>query len=554
MHVVTVWVGSKGFSVQRQDQFGDIIFVNGHVITGEFQPSAASGVAMRLGKVAAVGTDDEVLTWRVGKDVEVVDLHGRTIAPGLNDAHCHPMYVGLSLRTVNAASPPNQRIADLVRRVAERAATTPAGEWIMARGYDQARLEDQRHPTRHDLDPVSPDNPVLVVRACGHIAAANSRALALAGIDRNTPDPDGGTIDRDEHGEPTGVVREAAQTKVRNVMPAPTTEQLKEALIDAGSDFLSKGVTSVAEAGIHSDIEMRAYVELRNEGRLPVRTYLMMMIDEMLDPLLDLGITTGFGDEWLRIGPAKFFLDGSIGGRTARMSQPYQGETDNYGLWMDDPEAMKARFVRAHKAGFQCCAHAIGDAAIALLLDAYEQALAEAPRADHRHRIEHCSIIDRDIIERIKRIGAVPIPGTSFLHAFKNAYVQNLGWERIRYAYGMNSFFEHGIVAAASTDAPVVSTSAALGLQTMMTRLSEEGDAVWPEEAVSLEEAVRAYTYNGAYASFEERIKGRLAPGMLGDAVVFETNISQVNPAEVGAVQVDLTVADGRVVYRRHGA
>lgn len=532
------------------ENLGDIVFINGHVITGGFQPSTATGVAIRFGRVAAVGTDDEVRAW-AGRGVDVIDLRGRTIAPGLNDAHCHPMSVGLTLNEVNAATPPNRTIADIVERIAARVRETPPGQWIMARGYDQARLADQRHPTRHDLDPISPDHPVLVVRACGHIAAANSRALALAGIGRETPDPEGGTIDRDVHGEPTGVVREAAQTMVRAAMPPKTVEQLKSALVVAGNDFLSKGVTSVAEAGIYRPEEMRAYVDLRNEGRLPVRTYLMMMIDEMLDHLIAIGIRTGFGDEWLRIGPAKFFLDGSIGGRTARMSRPYEGETDNVGLWMDDPDAMRARFIKAHKAGFQCCAHAIGDAAISLLLDAYEQALAEDPRPDHRHRIEHCSIVDLDIIHRIKRIGAVPIPGTSFLHAFQKAYVQNLGMDRIRYAYGMNTFYEHGIVAAASTDAPVVSTSATIGLQTMMTRRSEEGEAIWPEEAISLEEAVRAYTYNGAYASFEEHIKGTLAPGMLGDAVVFETDLRRVDPVELGRVQVDLTVTDGRIVYDR---
>jgi predicted amidohydrolase YtcJ len=279
----------------------------------------------------------------------------------------------------------------------------------------------------------------------------------------------------------------------------------------------------------------------------------MMMIDETLDQLINLGIATGFGDAWLRIGPAKFFLDVSIGGRTARMRQPYLGETDNVGLWMDDPAAMKARFIRAHQAGFQCCAHAIGDAAISLLLDAYEEALALTPRADHRHRIEHCSIVDLEMIERIKRIGAVPIPGTSFLHAFKNAYVQNLGMERIRYAYGMNTFYEHGIVAAASTDAPVVSTNAAVGLQTMLTRRSEEGDVIWAEEAITLPEAIRAYSWNGAYASFEERIKGSLQPGMLGDVVVFETNLAETPANDFGAVRVDMTVADGRVVYQRSG-
>jgi predicted amidohydrolase YtcJ len=541
----------QNWQQEYESPLGDIIFINGRVITGELERSEATAVAIRLGKVAAVGSDQDALAWQ-GNGVRVVDLQGRAIAPGLNDAHCHPMSVGFMASEIDAHSPPNRTVADIVARVAERVHGTPAGEWLLARGYDQARLEDQRHPTRHDLDPVSPDHPVVVVRACAHIGVANSRALQLAGIDRNTPDPEGGTIDRDEHGEPTGVVRESALSLVRDMMPPPTVEQIKDALVVAGNNFLSQGVTSVAEAGIYRPEELRAYIELRNEGRLPVRTYLMMMIDETLDHLISLGITTGFGDEWLRVGPAKYFIDGSIGGRTARMRQPYEGETDNYGLWMDeDIAAIKARFVKAHKAGFQCCAHAIGDGAIELLLDAYEEALAQEPRADHRHRIEHCSIIDYDMVQRIARVGAVPIPGTTFLYAFKNAYVQNLGMDRIRYAYGMNTFYEHGIVAAASTDAPVVGTSAVLGLQTMMTRRSEEGDVIWAEEAVSLEEAVRAYSWNGAYASFEEQIKGTLTPGKLGDAVVFNTDITQLDPNTLGQVQIDMTVTDGRVVFER---
>ena len=533
-----------------RDRNGNILFVNGKVLTGDLERSVATAVAIHNGKVAAVGNDSDILKWKNGS-TEVVDLAGRTVAPGLNDAHCHPMYTGFSLMQVNASSPPNRTIAEIVARVAERVAVTPAGEWVSGRGYDQARLEDQRHPDRHDLDPVSPDNPVIVVRACGHIAGVNSKALQLAGITRDTPDPEGGLIDRDEHGEPTGVLRESAQTMVRNVMPPPTLEQAKAALLAAGQNFLAQGVTSWAEAGVRDDIHMRAYVDLANDGTLPVRSYLMMMIDETLDKLIDLGITTGFGDEWLRIGPAKLFLDGSIGGRTARMSQPYEGETDNVGLWMQDPQEFKDKFKKAHMAGFQCCAHAIGDAAISLLLDCFEEALEAQPRTDHRHRIEHCSIVDMDIIHRIKAIGAVPIPGTTFLHAFNKAYIQNLGWDRIRYAYGMNTFYEHGIVAAASTDAPVVGTSATIGLQTMMTRLSDEGEPMWAEESISLDEAVRAYTWNGAYASFEENIKGRLAPGMLGDAVVFETDISAVDATEIGRVQVDMTVTDGHIVYTR---
>ncbi|MEZ4521010.1 MAG: amidohydrolase [Thermomicrobiales bacterium] len=511
-----------------------------------------TGIAIINGKVAAVGTDADVAVW-TKSGISEVDLKGRTVAPGINDAHCHPLYLGLGLTYIDASSPLNKNISEIVARVRERAVSASDGEWIEARGYDQARLDDQRHPTRGDLDPVSAANPVILVRACGHIGVANSIALQMADINSETPDPPGGTIDRDEHGEPTGVLREAALKLVQQIIPPPSLVQSKAALESAGNLFLSQGVTSVAEAGVRTITHMQAYEDLAAEGKLPVRTYLMMMIDETLDHLEALGIKTGFGDEWLRVGPAKLFLDGSIGGRTARMSEPYVGETDNYGLWMYDPDEIKAKMLRAHKADFQLCAHAIGDAAISLLLDAYEEALEKYPREDSRHRIEHCSIIDLDIVHRIKRIGAVPIPGTSFLYYFNNAYIQNLGWERIRYAYGMNTFYEHGIVAAASTDAPVVNTNPAIGLQTMMTRKSEEGEIMWKEESVPLVEALRAYTYNGAYASFEESIKGTLAPGMIGDAVVFETDISAVDAEEIGEVRVDMTIVDGHVVFDAMG-
>jgi predicted amidohydrolase YtcJ len=532
---------------------GDLILTGGHVLTGYRTPSDATAVAIRHGRIACVGSDQDVLAWKTDQS-HFVDLKGRSIAPAFNDAHCHIMSVGFMVREIDARTPPNRTVQDIVDRVAERARSTEKGLWITARGYDQARLEDQRHPTRDDLDPVSPDNPVLLIRACGHIGVANSKALEAAGIDASTPDPEGGTIDRDSNGRPTGVLREEAQKLVRRAIPEPTVEEIREALILAGQEYHAQGVTSAAEAGIRDASEMAAYASLHQEGKLPLRSYLMMMIDERLDLLKELGIRTGMGDDMLRIGPAKIFLDGSIGGRTARMSQPYDGEDDNLGLWMQDPDVMKRKLIDAHLAGFQCCAHAIGDAAIDLLLSAYEEALEQAPRADHRHRIEHSSILRPDLLDRIQRIGAIPIPGTTFLHSFQKAYVANLGMDRIRYAYAMREFLDRGIVAAASTDAPVVSTSAMIGIKTMMTRLSEEGAELYAEEKITLEEAIHAYTWAGAYASFEENIKGTLDPGKVGDVVVLETDLRGVNPEEMGEVNVDLTVMNGEIVFDRDSA
>jgi hypothetical protein len=435
--------------------------------------------------------------------------------------------------------------------ISAKARQTQPGTWIVGRGYDQARMTDQRHPNRSDLDAAAPDHPVFLFRACHHIVAVNSRALEIAGITSTTRDPDGGTIDRDEHGEPTGVLRESAMNLVRDHIPAPTEDELVRALTLAGHTWLRTGVTSTVEAGIRLPKEMHAYQRLRSTGSLPVRTYLMMMIDETLEHMAELGLQTGFGDEWLRIGPAKLFSDGSIGGRTARMRSPFEGEAENVGLWMEPPDVMKAKIVKAHSLGFQIGIHAIGDAAIDLILDSYEEALRKHPRPDARHRIEHCSIVDMETIDRIKRIGAVPIPGTSFLYYFTSAYLQNLGADRLRYSIAMRTFAEKGIVAAASTDAPVVPTSSLTGLGMMMARTDISGEEIWPEEAVDLDAAIRAYTWSGAYASFEENIKGSLEAGKLGDVAIFETDLRTVPAAEMKNVNVDYTISEGRVVYDR---
>lgn len=528
--------------------YGDLVLVNGRVITMDPVNPSASAIAIRAGRVVHVGTDAEARA-AAGPRARVIDLAGRTATPGLNDAHAHPMLVGFALADLDLSVPPD--IAGIVAMVTAETRARPAGSWIVGRWYDQARLAEQRHPTRHDLDAISPDHPVLLIRSCHHIGVANSAALRLAGVTANTPDPNGGTIDRDEHGEPTGVLRESAFEMVKATMGDPTVQQIADAIELGGKAFLASGVTSAVEAGIDRPEELQAYQQLRRTNRLPFRAYLMMMIDEMLDPMTEIGLQTGMGDDWLRIGPAKLFSDGSIGGRTARMRFPYEGQAENVGLWMMPPSELKRKVLKAHKAGFQVGIHAIGDAAIDLVLDAYEEAMTADPRPNPRHRVEHCSIIDEATIRRIKGLGAIPVPGTSFLYHFRDAYIQALGYDRIRYAYGMASFEKHGVIAAASTDAPVVPTSATIGLQTMLTRLDAKGDPIWTEEAVDLDLALKAYTWNGAYASFEEQTKGSLRHGMVGDVTVFETDLRAVAHGDLGAVQIDYTIADGNVVYER---
>lgn len=530
-----------------------LIVHGGPILTMSDEQPIVDAIGIHHGIVVAAGSEQDVRAM-LPASAASIHLGGRLATPGLFDAHAHTFMTGFSLLEIDVTATSVTSIAEIRQLVAERASQTGPGDWIIGQGYDQASLDEQRHPDRNDLDEAAPDHPVALWRSCHHIMAVSSRALQLAGIDRNTPDPAGGTIDRDEHGEPTGVLRESATNLVQAVQPDPSQHQIEEAIIAGGREFTRHGVTAVGEAGIRTSTEFRAYQQVWRAGTLPVRSYLMMIIDDTLDAMNDLGVSTGFGDDWLRIGPAKLFSDGSIGGRTARMRHPYEGEEDNVGLWMMDPDDLKAKVRRAHDAGFQLGIHAIGDAAIDLVLDAYETAQMAYPREDTRHRIEHCSIVDLDTIERIKRLGVVPIPGTSFLHYTRPAYEQNLGRDRYRFAYAMKTYAEHGIVAAASSDAPVVPVDPLIGIRTMVTRRDRLGVDAWTEERVSVEEAIRAYTVNAAYSAFAERSRGVLKPGMVGDITIFDQDLRAMNPDELTTAKVDFTIADGTVVWDRANA
>ncbi len=527
------------------------VLYNGPIRTMDRTNPMVEAVVLGAGRVLFAG-DEAAARVVAGPGAEAIDLSGRTAAPGLNDAHAHPKYYGQALLDIDLTLDAPAPLATLIERMRVGALERPDRDWIIGQGYDDNLLHEQRHPTRHDLDAAVPDRPALMIRADYHIGVANTRALELAGFDRNTPDPDNGRLDRDEHGELTGVLRESVLNTMQAVPPPPSVDMLAEALVRAGEVYRSLGVTSIAEAGIRRPEEMLAYQRLNEQGRLPLRTYLMMIIEDTLDELAALGIRTGFGDEWVRVGPAKLFADGTIGGRTAKFREPFVGGgAEDTGLLMQPAEEIHADVLRAHRAGFQVAIHAIGDAAIDTVLDAYEAALTDTPRPDHRHRIEHCSIVDEATIQRIARLGAVPIPGTSFLYYFRDGYVNNLGYDRIRYAYGLNTYNRYGVVAAASTDCPVVSPDPMVGLQTMMTRLDMQGRPVHLEEAVSLDDALRAYTVAGAYASFEDQLKGQLRPGQLADVVVFDRDLGDVEPGAIAQAKADMTIQGGVVVFER---
>ena len=530
----------------------DLVLSGGRVWRGSDLPDAEA-VAFAGGRVLATGRAVEVEAL-AGPGAEVVALEGRLVTPGLNDAHMHLLPYGLAMAEVDLRPSVAPTLDALLRAVAARAADTAPGEWVTGRGYDHFRLDAGRHPTRDELDAAAPEHPVWIARTDGHLGVANSRALALAGIDEATEAPQGGMIERRD-GRMTGLLAETARAPVQAVLPRPTEDDLVAAIERAGRDLLSHGITSCMDAavGMHAGwAEMAAYRRAHREGRLPVRTYACLLGDpgrSILPEAMEAGLVSGAGDDLLRIGPVKIFTDGSFGGRTAAVTRPYLGGEDT-GLLLLSQDELTAAVVEGHRQGWRFAIHAIGDAAIEQVLAAYEAAQEAAPDPDRRHRIEHCGWVRPDQIERMVSGGVIPAPQPAFLHWFGELYLTLAERDRVEASHPMRTWIEAGLHPSASTDCPVVEIDPRPNLHQMVTRETDRGTVLGADQALSMEEALHAYTQEGAHASHEEGAKGRLAPGLLGDAAVWDRDVI-ADPASVMEAAVDLTVLGGRIVHRR---
>ncbi len=526
----------------------ELVLRNGNVITLDPARPQATAVSIWRGRLLSVGDNDEVAR-DMGPNTKVVDLAGATLLPGFIDAHCHPIGLGLSLEWVDASPEAAPTLGHLLERLRAAARELPPGQWLLARGYDDTRLDVRRHPTRWDLDTVTGDRPALLIRTCGHMAVANSAALALAGITRDTPDPEGGRIVRDETGEPTGLLQERAQELVRRRVPEPTITDLERALHRAGQRFLSLGITSVTEAGISRPEELQVYQNLWKRGELPVRSQVMLLIDQMLEPAERLGLRSGLGDEWLRISAFKLLQDGAGGARTAAMSIPYPDEPDNYGIAVYTQEQLDDAFTRVAKLGCQAAAHAIGDRAIEMVLTAFERALQRYPIRDHRWRIEHCGMLRPDLLDRMARLGVIAVPQPAFGYYLGDSYRRNFSDDWLALAYPTRSWLERRIPVAFSSDAPVIPPDPWVGIRAAVLRQTRTGLPFGPEQSVSLLDTLRLYTVGGAYASFDEHRKGRIAPGYLADLVAIDRNPFAVDPEELPQIRTLFTIVDGRIAW-----
>ena len=533
----------------------DIVLRNGPIWCGR-EEGVVEALAIFRDKVLAAGSDAEIKPL-IGPKTRVIDLKGRLATPGLNDSHLHLVSLGMTMGWVDSKPESAPTLEALLGAISARAAQSKPGEWILSRGYDQTKLDTGRHPYREELDRAAPNNPVMLVRACGHIAICNSEALRLGGIDEKSPTPQGGLIEQ-QNGRLTGLLAENARAPVQAAIPAATEEDIIAGIERGGQYLLSLGITSCMDAAVGQKggfREIAAYHRAKRDGRLPVRTWLTLLGDDgrsIVPECHAAGLISGTGDEMLMIGGVKLFLDGSAGGRTAWMTEPYLGEDKTTGVWMWEDAELERMVLDAHKKGYQLVCHAIGDAAIEQLITAYEKALAAYPDPDRRHRIEHCGFSTPAQHERMVKAGIYPCPQQVFIHDFGDAYIKVLGPERALPSYPFRTWIDLGLKPATGSDAPVCDPNPFPNFHTMLTRKTWKGTVMDAAQRVSIEEALQAYTEFGAFSQKQETVKGRLVPGFLADVAVFSRDLLTADPAAIlEDTRCDLTILGGEVVYER---
>ncbi|MCS6816427.1 MAG: amidohydrolase [Blastocatellia bacterium] len=528
----------------------ELVLLGGRVWTGDPQQPHAEAVAIGRGRILAVGSAEAVRAW-IGSRTHVLDVRGRLVLPGFIDNHTHFVNGGFQLLSVDLRDARDPQ--EFARRIAERAKALPPGRWITGGNWDHELWPGAPLPRKEWIDPHTPNTPVFVTRLDGHMGLANSLALRRAGIMRETPDPPGGTIVRDpQTGEPTGILKDAAMELVYRVIPEPSDSEYDEALRAALREAARVGVTSIQD--ITEWAHWPVYRRARQRGELTVRVYARTPIPEW-ERQREVIAREGPGDEWLRFGGFKGFVDGSLGSTTALFFEPYTDAPQTSGLLHGQmfPEGiMKQRIAAADRAGFQCSIHAIGDKANALLLDIFEEVIRENGPRDRRFRIEHAQHLRPQDIPRMARLGV--IASMQPYHAIDDGRwaEKRIGRERCKTTYAFRSLLDAGVRVTFGSDWPVAPLNPLLGIYAAVTRKTLDGknpNGWFPEQKITVEEAVRAYTVWGAYAEFAETVKGSIEVGKFADVVVLSRDIFTIPPDEIAQVEVLYTIAGGKIVY-----
>lgn len=532
----------------------DLLIRNATVVTVDGARPRARALAVHHGRVLALDADG--LTGRTE-----IDAGGAAVVPGFGDAHNHMAWFGASLSEVDLSGLTD--LATLYDRVAARAATLPPDAYVVGAGYDDTAIGG--HPHRGALDRAAGGRPVVLRHRSGHVTTVNGPVLDRAGIlDGSATVPAGGVVVRDADGSPTGTLEEQAQNLVTGLLVPYATADVADALGRAAAVYAGEGITHVTECGIgggwvgRTPRELAAYQRVREDGTLAVRVQLMPVLDALhpvpghaTDPDgigLDLGLRTGFGDDRLRLGPVKVFLDGSLVARTAAMLHPYCDRA-SHGYFQDDPELLRTRILGAHAAGWRIAAHAIGDRAVDLALDVVAAMQRARPRPDARPRIEHAAVTTPEQIARMAQLGVTPVPQPRFLHEIGDTMAAAVGPDRADELYRHASFLRAGLRVPGSSDRPVATGAPLLGMQSMVERRTATGAVLGPDERVDAATALRAYTLDAAWVAGEERERGSLTPGKLADFVLLDEDVTAVPAGRIGATTVLATFVGGRCTY-----
>ncbi len=516
-----------------------LAILNANVITLNLKKPKAKAIAVYGKRIIAVGSNLEIRKY-IGKKTCVIEARNMTVLPGLVDCHVHLASFGHLLQTLDLRDITS--IKELKQKLREYIDKYPEKTWILGGRWDQEKFAERRYPTRWDLDDVISEKPVFLIRVCGHIGVANSKALQLAGITKSTT-IEGGRVDLDEvNGEPNGILMENALELVWKAIPKVSFKELEEACILACQKAVESGLTGVHWL-IGSAEEIQVAHRLYSEEKLPLNVYLGIPV-EFLDELDKLKLPTGFGNEMVKIGFVKIFADGSLGARTAALKDPYSDKPETKGMMIYTQRKLNRLILKAHKAGLQLAIHAIGDYAVEAVLKAFSKALKKCSKKNHRHRIEHCSVLNPKLIKRIKSLGLIISIQPHF--AFSDFWVADrVGKKRARWVYPFKTLIREGIMVVSGSDCPVEPINPFLGIWAAVARKS------FPEERLTLEEALKTYTLNAAFASFEEKDKGTIEVGKYADLTIVEGDLEKAELDKIKEVSVKMVIVNGKIVYKR---
>ena len=521
----------------------DLIVHHANVITVDAANPRAEAIAIAGDRLLAVGSNNEVRGLATPRTRQL-HLEGKTVVPGFIDAHTHPASSGRShLREVDCDL---RSIAEIQKAIRERAAKSPKGEWVLGFKYDDTKTAEGRTLTREDLDAAAPGHPVAIRHRGGHTAYVNSLAFRIAEVPENVSDPPGGHFDRDPAtGRLTGKLRERATEPFgRFLRRDDTRDDEREGVALIAKMMTRAGVTSVHDTGGGS---IRAYKDAREAGQLLFRVYCLVN-PGTLNRMIEAGVRTGFGDEWVRVGALKLMADGSISERTARLSEPYVGRPKDFGILVTPENELYEAARKAHLNGFQIGVHANGDTAIEMVLRIYERLQRESPRRDPRFRLEHCTLINDDLVRRIARLGAIPNPFSTYVY-YHGEKMREYGADRLNRMFAVRTFLDAGVRVTQTSDYTPGPFEPMMALQSSVTRTDSNG-AVWgPKQRITVDEAIRVGTLHGAYASYEEHLKGSLEPGKLADLVVLGRDPLREDPSTLITIPVERTMVGGKWVW-----